>query len=506
MPRLMILIMWWMLASASASWAQVVYGVGDQAGGGTTFNRLFSVNPASGAATNLCGLSFQSAANAVSPMNGLVYYFEYSVSSPRMNTINPLTCANGTAVSTTLPSDTIRATFCPDGRLYASSNTSQFYEVDRVTGATVRTLNWSGLPTGGSGDFACVNNGDLYIVAYPGSGAYRLYRASGASVASTASGGTVTVVNIGSLGSSGTTPNGLTEVSSTVTGCAAAQPCLIASTGASNETWGVDVTSGDADDIGTTGHTLTDLSRSYPVDLSISKSATPTVVLQGQTVVYRLDVSNLGPGLVEGGTVTDVLSPTTFGTVSWTCSVLTAGTPTVLATGCGTAAGTGSVNHTVTLSLGGAVRFVITAVLQPDFTGVVSNVGRATVTALVTDPDLSNNTTSTASNTVTPAAHLDVQKSNATDQLAAGSTTTYTVTVINNGPADADDAVLRDLPPDGLACTSVSCAGASGGASCPEPAELTMDNLTGDGVVIEDLPADSSVTFSITCGVTATGR
>lgn len=489
------------------AWAQTVYGVGDASGGGTNYNRLFSVNPATGAATNLCVLSYQSAANAVSPLDGLIYYFEYNTASPRLNTMDPRTCTNGSAVTTSLPTGIIRATFCPDGRLYASSNSVNFYEIDPASGATLRTLAWSGLPANGSGDFACVSTGDLYIIALPTTGtAYRLYRASGSAVSSTSSGGTVTVTNIGSLGTGWGAPNGLTEVGSTVTGCRAGYPCLIASTGTTNQTLGIDAFNGDADAIGATGHNLTDLSRSYPVDVSITKSGTPSVILQAQTALYSLTVSNGGPAAAARVTVTDVFSPSQFSAVSWRCAVLAAGTPTAVTTACAASSGSGDLAEVVSLSVGGSVRFDITATLARGFTGTLSNLGRATLTALVTDPDTSNNVSTTATSSVVPAAHLSILKSNAVSVLDAGATTVFTISVVNSGPGDADNSVLRDPAVAGLRCNSLSCSAAQGGASCPAPAGVSISALQGGGIVLDDFPADSTVTFSLSCDVTATGQ
>ena len=50
---------------------------------------------------------------------------------------------------------------------------------------------------------------------------------------------------------------------------------------------------------------LTDLARSFPVDISFSKTVTPTTVLQGQTVAYTLTASNPGPGVVRSVAIQD---------------------------------------------------------------------------------------------------------------------------------------------------------------------------------------------------------
>ncbi len=492
--------------AAIAAWGQTVYGVGAAGTTGTTYNRLFSVNATTGAATNLCALSFQSAAMAVSPSNGLVYYFEYNTANPDLNTINPTGCVNGAAVATTLPTGIIRATFCPDGRLYASSSTAQIYEVDPGTGATVRTLNATGLPTGGSGDFTCVNNGTFYVLGTANGTAYRLYRATAAAISGTASGGNVAFTNVGPLNLTGT-PNGLTEITGNPASCAASpNPCLIASTGTTNRIWGIDVTNGDADALATaTGHVLADLSRSFPLDVSIAKSATPTTVLQGDTITYFVTVTNNGPGVAANVSVTDVLSPTLYESVSWTCAVLTAGTPTAVTTGCTNASGTGSINNTVSLSLGGSVRYTVVGNVTDTFTGTLSNAANATASVLLTDLVPSNNKSTTTTATVTAAALLSVVKTDATATVASGQTTSYTIKVVNDGPANAPGTVVRDPVVAGLNCQSVSFAATPPGAATAPGLSLSALQTTGV-MLTPTFNADSTATFTVTCAVTATGQ
>jgi len=502
--------------AATATQAQTIFGVG--AAGVTTLSSvagstsLFTVNPANGAATPTCTLAGPTTANSVSSIDGLVYYItrDGGGTTPRLFRINQNTCQNtlvgniSGAAATVLGDVTLRATHCPDGRFYAATNTSQFFEINANTGATVRTLNWTGLPTGGSGDFACMNNGDLYLVAPTTSGGatYALYRATAASFSTVASGSNVATVAVGLLNRTGV-PNGISE-GPLGAGCAASpNPCLYVSTGV-NETWRVNSTSGAASLAGTTGHALTDLSRSFPVDLAFTKSVTPTTALQGQTVFYTLTASNPGPAVVGQIGIQDSF-PAGVATASWACSVVNSGSPTLVTTSCGTTpTGTGNINTTVSLSLNATVRYDITATLSSTFSGTLTNSGLATMTALVTDPNPDNNT-QTVTSTVTPAANLSITKTNSVDTLVAGTTTTYTITVNNSGPANATNTVVTDPATTGLICTSVTCSVASGGAVCPTPPTLSIENLQGSGVPIAVFPANSSLNFLVTCSVTATG-
>jgi uncharacterized repeat protein (TIGR01451 family) len=104
-------------------------------------------------------------------------------------------------------------------------------------------------------------------------------------------------------------------------------------------------------------------------------------------------------------------------------------------------------------------------------------------------------------------ANLAITKSNGTNTVQSGDTTTYTVVISNGGPDAADGSLLRDPEATGLKCTAVSCTAATGttcAVSAP-PASVTINNLQAAGIDIVSFPANSTLTFAITCGVTATG-
>lgn len=136
----------------------------------------------------------------------------------------------------------------------------------------------------------------------------------------------------------------------------------------------------------------------------------------------------------------------------------------------------------------------------------------ATVTTTITS--LSG---STRTATLTPSSHVDtlctftntrsaninITKSNGTTSVAAGATTTYSIVVTNAGPSNANGSVLSDPVASSLNCISVSCSVTGGSAVCP--AGLSLSSLQGTGVTISVFPPSSSLTFALTCGVTATG-
>jgi uncharacterized repeat protein (TIGR01451 family) len=115
---------------------------------------------------------------------------------------------------------------------------------------------------------------------------------------------------------------------------------------------------------------------------------------------------------------------------------------------------------------------------------------------------LANDTTLTTA----CSTFLDVTKTNGTTTLAAGTTTSYTVTFTNSGATAANGAIAKDTPSAGLSgCTVNNCAAAgSPTAICPLSG-LWPNLFTAGGLSLDTLPANSSMTFSISCGVTASG-
>jgi uncharacterized repeat protein (TIGR01451 family) len=497
------------LSLLNTAHAQIIYGVG-QAGtttlapNGVSATAVFTVNPTTGAATTICastGLAGTSTASTVSSLDGQIYYFTRAV-PPLLYKLNPNDCVNTLVGSSSIPAAVLRATHCPDGRMYAAGNTTDFFEISSTTGATLRTLTWSGITAGGSGDFACSTNGNLYVIA-PNAAAttYVLYTINPSF--STAPSGSTVVATPQGAGVLGNTDvfNSLSEAPAGGTGCAASpNPCIIAYDNNSNQIVGINVLTGVGTNIGAAGSALSDLGRSFPVNLSVSKTVTPTVALQGQTVVYVLNVSNPGPAIVRSITVTDTLSPG-ISTATWACSVQTAGTPTLQTTACGVTSGTGNINNTVSLSIGGSVRYTITATLSTTFSGTLTNVGQATMSSLVTNPTPANNL-NTVTSTVKPAINLGVSKTDGITTTVAGGTTVYTVTFTNSGPANGTGSVVFDSPGTGLSnCTVTSCT-PTGAAVCPTP---IANLLVGPGATMPNFPSGTSVAFRVSCRVTATG-
>ena len=109
-----------------------------------------------------------------------------------------------------------------------------------------------------------------------------------------------------------------------------------------------------------------------------------------------------------------------------------------------------------------------------------------------------------------PLVSASITKTNNATTVTAGGTTGYVVTVVNGGPSAADNSTLKDVPDTGLSCTAVTCSATAGGAVCPTvgagAGQLSIGNLLGSGVTLATLPSASTITFTVTCSVLATGQ
>lgn len=167
----------------------------------------------------------------------------------------------------------------------------------------------------------------------------------------------------------------------------------------------------------------------------------------------------------------------------------------------------GTVTVTETAAAGSSMtKYVTSANCVNDETGAAvaltsSSLAGATTRTVTLTPSLYTDVSCRLTNT--RAANLAISKTNTVTSVVAGATTLYTITVSNSGPSDADGSVLTDPPAAGLNCTAVSSCTPSGGAICP--ALLSISALQGAGLSIPALPSGGSLSFGVTCAVTASG-
>ena len=263
-------------------------------------------------------------------------------------------------------------------------------------------------------------------------------------------------------------------------------------------------------------------------DLSITKTA-PATSLAGQTLTYTLAPRNNGRAIADitfsanqattatnSVTSTAILSnsavrvqdvlpagltvTTAFAGVGWTCTqagqTLTCDRDSpVVPIAANTALGTitGIVRSSTTACPGPLRNTAVVAGFQAPYSDSVPG-----------------NNSSTASTSLDCNANLSVTKSNGVTSptaVVAGSTTTYTVTFANGGPSSGDNALVRDVPSAGLTNCSVTACAAIGGtppATCPVAGNWP-NFFTGAGLLLPNFPSASSINFTVSCGVSATG-
>ena len=178
--------------------------------------------------------------------------------------------------------------------------------------------------------------------------------------------------------------------------------------------------------------------RNVRADLTMTKSATPTLVTAGDAVTYTLTITNGGPFSADNVIVTDTLpagltftSEITPGVFSlthsvnnqivWTAPFLEAGAPTLI-----------------------VFKAAVAAALPP--TATVSNA--AVITSRTPDPSAGNNSAQ-ATSLVTTSADLAIRQSGPA-WVTAGTRLTYTLTITNRGPSDARQVVVTDTLDAGL--------------------------------------------------------
>ena len=150
----------------------------------------------------------------------------------------------------------------------------------------------------------------------------------------------------------------------------------------------------------------------------------------------------------------------------------------------------------------------VTTALPPAAAGLTANTSFTTGGVVGGSNYDGNNVANTGDDIlIQRRANITITKTNGVTSLVAGSTTSYTVTVANLGPADASNVLLKDPAVAGLNCTSVSCSVGGGSAVCPGSVTIgALQSPPGTGITLTSLPVNSSLSFLVTCGVTATGQ
>jgi uncharacterized repeat protein (TIGR01451 family) len=227
-------------------------------------------------------------------------------------------------------------------------------------------------------------------------------------------------------------------------------------------------------------------------DLSISKSDSPDPVSAGSKLTYFLSLRNAGPDAASGVTLTDAVpTGTTFVSLTqtygptFTCSKPPAG-------------GTGTVRCTkLSFAAWALAKFTLVVKVNEAVPAGAVITNTAVVSSTTTDPNAANNSDTETTQVKAPSADLSVTKTDSPDPVTAGSNISYTLTVRNAGPCNAQAVTLADVVPVGTTFVSFT-APAGWTTSTPAPG--------GTGTVTATIPtfADgASAVFTLVVNVNA---
>jgi uncharacterized repeat protein (TIGR01451 family) len=219
---------------------------------------------------------------------------------------------------------------------------------------------------------------------------------------------------------------------------------------------------GDSNSLNNTGTAMTTVNQS---DIEItSQTDTPDPVEAGSNITYTVNFkNNSAVNTASNLTVTDAVPSGTTLVSATTASPGWARTDVV------PAGGTGNIVFSKAL-VATAETAVFTIVVKVNASvpagTVITNTATATTTSI--DNNSANNS-ATATTTTEASADLEVTSQTDTpDPVIAGENITYTITVLNNGPSDAQTVTVTDALPANT--TFVSAAIATGtGWTIPSP-------------------------------------
>lgn len=235
------------------------------------------------------------------------------------------------------------------------------------------------------------------------------------------------------------------------------------------------VVSSDTPDPNPDDNTSTVVTPVIPVensaDLSIIKTSAPNPVQPGGMLNYTLTILNAGPSPAVNTILTDDV-PSVLANVEYS-----------LDGGLTWRTWTGTLNLG-TLLAGSSINVRIRGTVSESVSGSIVNT--AMVSSNTPDPDLSNNSYTNVTEIASEAyADISVTKSGQPATVTPGGILTYTITVTNHGPDDAENVFLYDEVPPELMGVQFSL---DGGATW---------NLWNNPLILGSIPSGQSITIQI---------
>ncbi len=212
-----------------------------------------------------------------------------------------------------------------------------------------------------------------------------------------------------------------------------------------------------------------------PADISVTGSSSVTTAATGDKVTYAIQVANAGPGPAANVVLTDSISDGSLAVSGLTISQGSCtATPGSISCAIGTMNSGAKVNLSFALTMGPSEAVFNSFTLSSD------------------TPDLNTADNNLGVNVNVNPANLAVSEGASANAVNVGTQVTYTISVKNNGPAQATNVMLSDTVPAGA---TIGSAQASQG-TCSAPANGVMSCALGT------LAASASATVSF--GATAT--
>ncbi|MBN1658874.1 MAG: DUF11 domain-containing protein [Anaerolineae bacterium] len=215
-------------------------------------------------------------------------------------------------------------------------------------------------------------------------------------------------------------------------------------------------------------------------DLSIAKEGTPGVVVAGERLTYTLSIYNAGPAYAHDVLVVDTLPAEVI-------FVSSDPPPT-------------SGPNPLTWDLGiipVAESRVITVLVDvaPSAVGTLTNT--ATVSAASIDPEPGDNQAEAVTE-ITTLADVSISKTDDPDPVVPGELLNYTLTILNDGPSDAQDVVVSDTLPTEVLFVSANPPPTGG----PDPLTWELGTVAAgtslDIAIVVQVPSSLTSTQSLT--------
>ncbi|MBO9732900.1 MAG: DUF11 domain-containing protein [Chitinophaga sp.] len=172
------------------------------------------------------------------------------------------------------------------------------------------------------------------------------------------------------------------------------------------------------------------------VEVVVTKTDNTTTYVPGTTTQYKITVVNKGPADLINATFQDPL-PAGITTASWT-AVTPGG-------GQANASGNGAINETISLPSGSTIVYTLTITIPSNYTGSLTNTASIVVPSGYNNINPSGNS-ATDTDTPNPQFSLEIDKSGPASAVA-GTSLSYDVIIVNNGPSDLTGAAVLDHLP-----------------------------------------------------------